>query len=196
MFKSFTKLLTLFFALLFFANVCFSKISEEQQEAINTIKNMNYNYSEQGFNLAIRRGRKDLIELFLKSGMSANVSYGGQPMTFTAIYFAQNDILDYLLKHGANINASIVSYNLLTYAIYVGNIDAIDVLAKNHFNINTPVYSNLPIDYAISRNEAGSVLKLIKNGATVNKTTYSRSSYCSNPLIKKAVEEAYNSQRY
>jgi len=195
MIKAFSKICILFFAFLFCTNIGFAKLTEEQQDAINTIKYMNYSYSEQGFNLAIRKGRKDVVELFIKSGMSPNTTFGGQPVTFAAVYFGQNDILDYLLTNGANINANNVSNNLLTYSIFIGNTEAIDILVKHHFNINEPFSSTLPIDYAISRNEAGSVVKLIEKGAIVNKSTYKRAGYCSNPLIKKAIEDAYNKQR-
>jgi len=177
--------------ILFFVQAGFCKTSDEQQDAINKIKYMNYNYSEYGFNIAIKKGRKDVVELFLDSGMSANTTVTGQPMTFSAILFSQNDILDFLLTKGADINAIYNSYNLLTFAIYRGNVGAIDVLIKHNFDINKPNSSVLPIDYAISINDAGVVSKLLSGGAVVNKETYKRSQNSSNPLIKNSVKDAY-----
>jgi len=174
--------------------VCAPK-TDEQKECIATIKYMDYSYSPKGFELAVRKGRYDVVQLFLKSGMNPDTKYLGNPMTFVAIYFGKNSILDLLLEYEADINMKNPSWDLMSFAIYNGNIDAMRILIKYKVDVNKKYRNLTPVEFAVKQNNVEAVRILLDAGALVDKALYKRSRTNNNPMMRQLMKNAYDSQR-
>ncbi len=124
--------------------------------------------------LAIKKGNRDLIDLFLTAGADANAvdSRTGKTVLHEAALRGYSDVVQTLLAHGAQKNAKDKNgYTALSYALKYGNKTAAELLRGNGVE-NVPWESNLDDGEALSQrlNEGEATIWYLKHSGWAIKT--------------------------
>ena len=139
-------------------------------------------YNVSGLGYAILKGKIELVDTYLKAGMSPNETYMTVPMTILAIAYKQPECLQLLLDNGAKLDDS-----LLVYSINYRNSECVDVLLKNGVDPNKLYRGYYPLNYAIKKKEGKIVNSLLLSGARPNDTTVKLIAKSKNEQLKLSV---------
>lgn len=172
------KVLLFLLTVFLLTNVAFASEVKDEMYYKRQIQNQRYPYSNAGIITAIKRGKYDIVELYMNAGFDANSSYGGTPLIFFAIYTQQAKCLDVLLEAGANPETTIPpmyvschSETALTYAIKRKNSDMVKSLIQYKVDVNRNYKGQKPLRLAVAKKQTKIVETLLKAGATPDEKT-------------------------
>lgn len=192
-------LIFLLFIVFTFTNTVFATEVKNEMYYKRQIQNQRYPYSNAGIITAIKKGKADIVELYMLAGFDSNATYSGTPLIFFPIYLKQPKSLDVLLKAGANPEATVPalfvsahSETVLTYAIKRKNSDMVKSLIQYNVDVNKIYNGQKPLNLAISKKQTKIAELLLKAGAkpdekTLNMVKKSKDEYLKdlfNPYLK------------
>lgn len=176
----FTKRLLNFLTLLLFVSVIVT-ISCDRKDRLdpNTLKQqeklavLGYNFTEKDFIDAVKKGKLDVVTLFLEGGMSPDttVKTGNYdiPVIFYAMENKNEEIVKLLAHKGASLNIMIGGVTVIMKAVEKAEVPTLETLIEKGADVNKPGENGLtPLMIAIEQGNDGAVWLLLKSKAAVN----------------------------
>ena len=154
------------------------------------LKQVNIKFKVRTFKKAINENDKKTVELFLKAGMSPEVSFLGRHVIRTLIDKKQNEIFDLFIENNANPNLSFGGATILLYATSKKNSHAVKKLLEAGANPNKTSLGIPPLTVAIQKKQPEIVNLLVEAGADVNKRYSGVYPLCA--AIQKKQQEIAN----
>ena len=160
------------------------------QVYIAKIQAQDIKYNTYNFFKAISNGNVQLVDLFLKSGMSPDSTFMKTPAIYMAIASNQNDIVKLLLDNKVDPNKEIAGLSPLIMAIREKDTKIVETLIAYGADVNKTVGYTKPLTYAVQKKEPKIVELLINAGAKPDdevliKALKSDDSYIKDTVLKR-----------
>lgn len=164
------KSLLLFLLLLILQCCVFAETNQNSFEFYKQqLQEKNIKFKVHNFKRAINKNDTITVELFLKAGMSPEVSFLGRHVIRTPIDKKQNDIFDLFITNKANPNMSFGGATILLYATSKKNTYAVKRLIEAGADPNKTSLGVPPLIVAIQKKQPEIVKILADAGADVNR---------------------------
>lgn len=161
-----------------FKNDIFIKVVQSGEiETINTMlqkgcdfKQVTQNDIEIGLFSALKVGKADSVEFFLKNGANINTVFSERftPLSHAA-YNAHEKLCEFLIKNGADVNlVDKDGYSPLCYAILSKSFQILDMLLNNGADPNITCVKTLPLVLACKMRNTRFCERLMKSGCKVD----------------------------
>lgn len=137
------------------------------------------------FKKAINKNDKKTVELFLKAGMSPDVSFLGRHVIRRPIDRKQNEIFDLFIANKANPNIDLGGASVLLYATSKKNTYAVKKLLDAGANPNKTNLGVSPLLVAIQKKQPEIVKLLVVAGADVNRKYIGSYPLCTSIQMKQ-----------
>ncbi len=171
--KSFFIFLSLVFVVFFNFISCSHK--EDKFIYREKLIKLGYGFTEQDFLKAVNKDDENIVGLFIKSGMTPNLSVKVKtfmvPVLFYAIDKQKFKSAKALIDNKANVNASVLGLSVLMKAAQSGNVDIIQELIDKGADVNKKGFQGMtPLMFAIESDRPGNAWMLMSRNSDVNAT--------------------------
>lgn len=185
------KIIAVLFMIAAFQTVVYADAETDLHQAyIAKIQAQDIKYNTYNFFKAISNGNVQLVDLFLKSGMSPDSTFMKTPAIYMAIASNQNDIVKLLLDNKVDPNKEIAGLSPLIMAIREKDTKIVETLIAYGADVNKTVGYTKPLTYAVQKKEPKIVELLINAGAKPDdevliKALKSDDSYIKDTVLKR-----------
>ncbi len=161
--------------------------TDMHQAYIAKIQAQGITYNTYNFFGAISNGNVQLVDLFLKSGMSPEATFLKAPAIYVAISSNQNEIVKLLLENKVDPNKEIAGLSPLIMAIRNKDAQIVQTLIEYGADVNKEVGYTKPLAYAIQKKQPKIVELLINAGAKPDNEILIKALKSDDNYIKNAV---------
>ncbi len=185
------KIIAVLFMIAAFQTAVYADAETDLHQAyIAKIQAQDIKYNTYNFFKAISNGNVQLVDLFLKSGMSPDSTFMKTPAIYMAIASNQNDIVKLLLDNKVDPNKEIAGLSPLIMAIREKDTKIVETLIAYGADVNKTVGYTKPLTYAVQKKEPKIVELLINAGAKPDdevliKALKSDDSYIKDTVLKR-----------
>lgn len=185
------KIIAVLFIIAAFQTAVYADAETDLHQAyIAKIQAQDIKYNTYNFFKAISNGNVQLVDLFLKSGMSPDSTFMKTPAIYMAIASNQNDIVKLLLDNKVDPNKEIAGLSPLIMAIREKDTKIVETLIAYGADVNKTVGYTKPLTYAVQKKEPKIVELLINAGAKPDdevliKALKSDDSYIKDTVLKR-----------
>lgn len=162
------RIILLLLVFICFSGQVFAEVNS-QEFYKKQLLDSNIEFNVHNFKKAINKNDKKTVELFLKAGMSPEVSFLGRHVIRRPIDRRQNEIFDLFIENKANPNMTFGGASVLLYATSKKNAYAVKGLLKAGADPNKTSLGVPPLIVAIQKKQPQIVKMLVDAGADVNK---------------------------
>ncbi len=159
------------------------------------IKTQNIKYNERSFFNAIYDGNVQLVDMFLKAGMTPETTYLKIPAIYWAIKNNQYGVTKLFLANGADPNAYYAGFTPLFLAINSKDAQIVEELIKYGADVNKEVNSVKPLQYAVQKQNSQIVELLVNAGAKADQEVLLKALKSKDSHIKNLVLKRYKTQK-
>lgn len=145
----------------------------------------NIEFNVHNFKKAINKNDKKTVELFLKAGMSPEVSFLGRHVIRRPIDRKQNEIFDLFIENKVNPNIDLGGASVLLYATSKKNTYAVKKLLDAGANPNKTNLGVSPLLVSIQKKQPQIVRLLVDSGADVNRKYIGSYPLCTSIQMKQ-----------
>ena len=186
------KLLACLFMVMALQTAAFADAETDMHQMyISKIQAQDVKYSTYSFFNAISSGNVQLVDLFLKSGMSPDATFMSTPAIYMAIASNQNEVVKLLLENKVDPNKEIAGLTPLIIAIKKKDAQIVETLIAYGADVNKqPTYIN-PLSYAIKKKQSKIVEVLVKAGARPDNEVLINALKSDDSYIKDTVLRRY-----
>lgn len=186
------KLLAVLFILTAIQGTVFADAETDMQQSyIARIQAQDIKYNTLNFFAAIKNGNTQLVDLFLKSGMSPDSTFMKVPALYMAIQSGQNAVVKQLLDANVNPNKELAGTSPLIAAIRCKDSSIVETLISYGADVNKEVGYTKPLAYAIQKKQPKIVELLIAAGAKPDNEVLIRALKSDDTYIKDTVLRQY-----
>ena len=161
--------------------------TDMHQAYIAKIQAQGITYNTYNFFNAISEGNIQLVDLFLKSGMSPESTFMKAPAIYVAISSNQNEIVKLLLNNKVDPNKEIAGLSPLIMAIRNKDAQIVQTLIEYGADVNKEVGYTKPLALAIQKKQPKIVELLINAGAKPDNEILIKALKSDDNYIKNAV---------
>ena len=165
--------------------------TDMHQMYISKIQAQDVKYSTYSFFNAISSGNVQLVDLFLKSGMSPDATFMSTPAIYMAIASNQNEVVKLLLENKVDPNKEIAGLTPLIIAIKKKDAQIVETLIAYGADVNKQASYINPLSYAIKKKQPKIVEVLVKAGARPDNEVLINALKCNDSYIKETVLKRY-----
>ncbi len=144
------------------------KVLKQREKLVS----LNYNFTEEAFADAVKKGELDVVRLFIESGMSPDTKVKLGPYDVPVIFYAlenkKEDVVRLLIHLGANLEASAAGVTVLMKAAEQAEVRTLEAMIEKGVNVNK--FGELgitPLMAAIEAGNDGAVWLLINSKAKI-----------------------------
>ena len=182
------KIFTVLFMFLAFQCAAFADAETDMHQAyIAKIQAQGINYNTYNFFNAISNGNLQLVDLFLKSGMSPESTFLKTPAIYVAISAGENEVVKMLLDSKVDPNKETAGLSPLIMAIRCKDSQIVQTLIEYGADVNKEVGYTKPLAYAIQKKQPKIVEQLINAGARPDNEILIKALKSDDNYIKNAV---------
>ena len=186
------KIIILALMLLSVQTAVFADAETDMHQAyIAKIQGQDIKYNTYNFFKAISDGNVQLVDLFLKSGMSAESTFMKTPAIYMAIASNQNEIVKLLLDNKVDPNKPTAGITPLIMAIRQKDSKIVETLISYGADVNQVSGNIKPLSYAIKKKEPKVVELLINAGAKPDNEVLLNALKSDDNYIKDTVLRRY-----
>ncbi len=186
------KIIILALMLLSVQTAVFADAETDMHQAyIAKIQAQDIKYNTYNFFKAINEGNVQLVDLFLKSGMSAESTFMKTPAIYMAIASNQNEIVQLLLENKVDPNKATAGITPLVMAIRQKDCKIVETLISYGADVNQVSGNIKPLSYAIKKKEPKIVELLINAGAKPDNEVLLNALKSDDNYIKDTVLKRY-----
>lgn len=186
------KIIILALMLLSVQTAIFADAETDMHQAyIAKIQAQDIKYNTYNFFKAISDGNVQLVDLFLKSGMSAESTFMKTPAIYMAIASNQNEIVKLLLDNKVDPNKPTAGITPLIMAIRQKDSKIVETLISYGADVNQVSGNIKPLSYAIKKKEPKVVELLINAGAKPDNEVLLNALKSDDNYIKDTVLKRY-----
>lgn len=186
------KIIILALMLLSVQTAVFADAETDMHQAyIAKIQAQDIKYNTYNFFKAINEGNVQLVDLFLKSGMSAESTFMKTPAIYMAIASNQNEIVQLLLENKVDPNKATAGITPLAMAIRQKDCKIVETLISYGADVNQVSGNIKPLSYAIKKKEPKIVELLINAGAKPDNEVLLNALKSDDNYIKDTVLKRY-----
>jgi len=136
---------------------------------------LGYDFTEEAFVKAVKNGELDVVNLFIKSGMSPDtkIKLGNYnvPVIFYALENKKEDIVRLLVDMGANLESGAAGVTVLIKAVEKADVQTLRLMIEKGVNVNKFGEMGVtPLMAAIEEGNDGAAWLLINSKADINAT--------------------------
>ncbi len=165
--------------------------TDMHQAYIAKIQAQDINYNTYNFFKAISDGNVQLVDLFLKSGMSPESTFMKTPAIYMAIASNQNEVVKLLLDNKVDPNKATAGLTPLIMAIREKDSKIVETLISYGADVNQVAGNTKPLVYAIKKKEPKVVELLINAGAKPDNEVLLNALKSDDNYIKDTVLKHY-----
>lgn len=186
------KLIAVLFMLLAMQSVSYADSETDMHQMyIAQIQAQNISFNTYSFFNAISNGNVQLVDLFLKAGMSPDSTFLKTPAIYMAIASNQNEIVKLLLDNKVDPNKEIAGISPLIMAIRSKDSKIVETLIAYGADVNKEVGYTKPLAYAIQKKQPKIVELLINAGAKPDNEILIKALKSDDNYIKDTVLKRY-----
>ncbi len=161
--------------------------TDMHQAYIAKIQAQDITYNTYNFFSAISNGNVQLVDLFLKAGMSPDSTFMKTPAIYVAISSNQNEIVKMLLDNKVDPNKELAGLSPLIMAIRNKDAQIVQTLIEYGADVNKEVGYTKPLALAIQKKQPKIVELLINAGAKPDNEILIKALKSDDNYIKNAV---------
>lgn len=182
------KIFVVLCMLLAVQTACYADMETDMHQAyIAKIQAQDIKYNTYNFFKAISSGNVQLVDLFLKAGMSPDSTFLKTPAIYVAISSNQNEIVNMLLENNVDPNKEIAGLSPLIMAIRNKDAQIVQTLILHGADVNKEVGYTKPLALAIQKEQPKIVELLINAGAKPDNEILIKALKSDDNYIKNAV---------
>lgn len=186
------KILSLLFILIAIQTAVYADAETDMHQAyIAKIQAQDINYNTYNFFRAISNGNIQLVDLFLKSGMSPDSTFMKTPAIYVAIASNQNEVVKMLLDNKVDPNKELAGITPLLMAIREKDAKIVETLIAYGADVNQSAGYTKPLAYAIQKKQPKIVELLINAGAKPDNEVLIKALKSDDNYIKDTVLKRY-----
>lgn len=190
------KIIAVLFMIAAFQTAVYADAETDLHQAyIAKIQAQDIKYNTYNFFKAISNGNVQLVDLFLKSGMSPDSTFMKTPAIYMAIASNQNDIVKLLLDNKVDPNKEIAGLSPLIMAIREKDTKIVETLIAYGADVNKTVGYTKPLTYAVQKKEPKIVELLINAGAKPDDEVLIKALKSDDSYIKDTVLKRYKTMK-
>ena len=153
------KFLTVLFMLIAVQTAVYADAETDMHQVyIAKIQAQDIKYNTFNFFNAINSGNTQLVDLFLKAGMSPDSTFMKTPAIYMAIASNQNEVVKLLLENKVDPNKELAGITPLIMAIREKDAKIVETLIAYGADVNQEAGYTKPLAYAIKKNRLISLL--------------------------------------
>lgn len=165
--------------------------TDMHQVYIAKIQAQDIKYNTFNFFNAINSGNTQLVDLFLKAGMSPDSTFMKTPAIYMAIASNQNEVVKLLLENKVDPNKELAGITPLIMAIREKDAKIVETLIAYGADVNQEAGYTKPLAYAIKKKQPKIVELLINAGARPDNEVLIKALKSDDNYIKDAVLKRY-----
>ena len=165
--------------------------TDMHQVYIAKIQAQDIKYNTFNFFNAINSGNTQLVDLFLKAGMSPDSTFMKTPAIYMAIASNQNEVVKLLLDNKVDPNKELAGITPLIMAIREKDAKIVETLIAYGADVNQEAGYTKPLAYAIKKKQPKIVELLINAGAKPDNEVLIKALKSDDNYIKDAVLKRY-----
>ena len=186
------KIVVLFCMLLAVQSAVFADAETDLHQAyIAKIQAQDITYNTYNFFKAINDGNVQLVDLFLKAGMSPESTFMKTPAIYMAIASNQNEVVKLLLDNKVDPNRGTAGLTPLIMAIREKDSKIVETLISYGADVNQIAGNTKPLIYAIKKKQPKIVELLINAGAKPDNEVLLNALKSDDNYIKDTVLRRY-----
>ena len=186
------KLLTILFMLIAVQTAVYADAETDMHQVyIAKIQAQDIKYNTFNFFNAINSGNTQLVDLFLKAGMSPDSTFMKTPAIYMAIASNQNEVVKLLLDNKVDPNKELAGITPLIMAIREKDAKIVETLIAYGADVNQEAGYTKPLAYAIKKKQPKIVELLINAGARPDNEVLIKALKSDDNYIKDAVLKRY-----
>ena len=186
------KLLACLFMVMVLQTAAFADAETDMHQLyIAQIQAQNIKYNTWNFFQAISNGNVQLVNLFLKSGMSPDSTFIGTPAIYMAIASKQDEVVKLLLDNNVDPNKEIGGLTPLIMAIRNKDVKIVGTLIAYGADVNKEAGYTKPLVYAIKKKQPKIVEVLVNAGAKPDNEVLINALKSDDSYIKDTVLRRY-----
>ena len=186
------KILSLLFILIAIQTAVYADAETDMHQAyIAKIQAQDIKYNTYNFFNAISNGNVQLVDLFLKSGMSPESTFMKTPAIYVAIASNQNEVVKMLLDNKVDPNKELAGLTPLLMAIRQKDAKIVETLIAYGADVNQSAGYTKPLAYAIQKKQPKIVELLINAGAKPDNEVLIKALKSDDNYIKDTVLKRY-----
>ena len=186
------KILSLLFILIAIQTAVYADAETDMHQAyIAKIQAQDIKYNTYNFLSAISNGNVQLVDLFLKSGMSPDSTFMKTPAIKVAIASNQNEVVKMLLDNKVDPNKELAGITPLLMAIRQKDAKIVETLIAYGADVNQSAGYTKPLAYAIQKKQPKIVELLINAGAKPDNEVLIKALKSDDNYIKDTVLKRY-----
>lgn len=186
------KLLTILFMFIAVQTAVYADAETDMHQVyIAKIQAQDIKYNTFNFFNAINSGNTQLVDLFLKAGMSPDSTFMKTPAIYMAIASNQNEVVKLLLENKVDPNKELAGWTPLIMAIKEKDAKIVETLIAYGADVNQEAGYTKPLAYAIKKKQPKIVELLINAGAKPDNEVLIKALKSDDNYIKDAVLKRY-----
>lgn len=186
------KFLTVLFMLIAVQTAVYADAETDMHQVyIAKIQAQDIKYNTFNFFNAINSGNTQLVDLFLKAGMSPDSTFMKTPAIYMAIASNQNEVVKLLLENKVDPNKELAGITPLIMAIREKDAKIVETLIAYGADVNQEAGYTKPLAYAIKKKQPKIVELLINAGARPDNEVLIKALKSDDNYIKDAVLKRY-----
>lgn len=186
------KFLTVLFMLIAVQTAVYADAETDMHQVyIAKIQAQDIKYNTFNFFNAINSGNTQLVDLFLKAGMSPDSTFMKTPAIYMAIASNQNEVVKLLLENKVDPNKELAGITPLIMAIREKDAKIVETLIAYGADVNQEAGYTKPLAYAIKKKQPKIVELLINAGARPDNEVLIKALKSDDNYIKDAVLRRY-----
>ena len=186
------KILSLLFILIAIQTAVYADAETDMHQAyIAKIQAQDIKYNTYNFFSAISNGNVQLVDLFLKSGMSPDSTFMKTPAIYVAIASNQNEVVKMLLDNKVDPNKELAGITPLLMAFRQNDAKIVETLIAYGADVNQSAGYTKPLAYAIQKKQPKIVELLINAGAKPDNEVLIKALKSDDNYIKDTVLKRY-----
>ncbi len=186
------KFLTVLFMLIAVQTAVYADAETDMHQVyIAKIQAQDIKYNTFNFFNAINSGNTQLVDLFLKAGMSPDSTFMKTPAIYMAIASNQNEVVKLLLENKVDPNKELAGITPLIMAIREKDAKIVETLISYGADVNQEAGYTKPLAYAIKKKQPKIVELLINAGARPDNEVLIKALKSDDNYIKDAVLKRY-----
>lgn len=186
------KLLTILFMFIAVQTAVYADAETDMHQVyIAKIQAQDIKYNTFNFFNAINSGNTQLVDLFLKAGMSPDSTFMKTPAIYMAIASNQNEVVKLLLENKVDPNKELAGITPLIMAIREKDAKIVETLIAYGADVNQEAGYTKPLAYAIKKKQPKIVELLINAGARPDNEVLIKALKSDDNYIKDAVLKRY-----
>lgn len=186
------KFLTVLFMLIAVQTAVYADAETDMHQVyIAKIQAQDIKYNTFNFFNAINSGNTQLVDLFLKAGMSPDSTFMKTPAIYMAIASNQNEVVKLLLENKVDPNKELAGITPLIMAIREKDAKIVETLIAYGADVNQEAGYTKPLAYAIKKKQLKIVELLINAGARPDNEVLIKALKSDDNYIKDAVLKRY-----